>query len=450
MAAMSEAGRRDEGRDCLVVGGGLSGLAAAHELVRSGRSVLVLEATEALGGRARTEWHRGRPVDRGFQAVFRGYRETRRLLRAVGLPRRDLRPVSGGLAVHDGAAWSRLRATPASLARFEGLTPADRARLVRLVAEVAVGPPEAQLEGPEAVSRTEDHLRERGFAEASLDGFFRPFFGSVFLDRDLGHDAAYFRFLLAVLARGGAVIPSDGHGMIAGWTAAAVRRGGGEIALRTRVTALETDADRRRVVAVRTEDGEPLRARQVVLALDPPAARALLAPVDAASAARLPEAAASVTTAAFAMRRPLYRGRLILLNGAPAGADAPRVDLLCQTTNITRPGAGDGPHILLASCVTTGAGGGAAAGEGIEVATAALVRRWAPGYEWSRLAEPIGLFRHPFAQFRPAPGVRAQLPGPRTALDNLILAGDLTLHPSIEGAVASGVRAGGVVDALIP
>jgi uncharacterized protein with NAD-binding domain and iron-sulfur cluster len=46
--------------------------------------------------------------------------------------------------------------------------------------------------------------------------------------------------------------------------------------------------------------------------------------------------------------------------------------------------------------------------------------------------------------------VRRELPGPRTALANLILAGDLTLHPSIEGAVASGVRAAGVVNALTP
>lgn len=433
--------------DCLVVGGGLSGLAAAHELVRFGRSVLLVEAAEGLGGRARTDWHDGRPVDRGFQAVFRGYRETRSLLRAVGLPREDLRPVDGGLAIHDGLVWSRLRATPRSLARFGGLTPADRLRLVRLGAEAMAGAPEGWLAGPEGAVATEEYLRGRGFAEHSLEGFFRPFFGSVFLDRGLGHDAAYFRFLLATLARGGAAIPTDGHGMIAEWVAAAVRRGGGEIRTGTRVVALETSGEERRVAAARTGDGQRLRARHVVLALDPPATRELLAPVDAGSAERLPLQAASVATAAFALREPLYRGRLILLNGARgADRDAPHVDLLCQTTNITRPGAYGGPHILLASSVTTGGG----AGDDLEAATAALVRTWSPGYAWSRLAEPIGRYWHPFAQFRPLPGVRARLPGPRTALDNLILAGDLSLHPSVEGAVAGGVRAAAVVDALIP
>ena len=63
--------------------------------------------------------------------------------------------------------------------------------------------------------------------------------------------------------------------------------------------------------------------------------------------------------AAFALRRPLYRGRSIVLNAATrVDGDGSRVNLLCQTTNITRPGAPDGPHILLATRVTTGGGGG--------------------------------------------------------------------------------------------
>ena len=76
--------------------------------------------------------------------------------------------------------------------------------------------------------------------------------------------------------------------------------------------------------------------------------------------------------------------------------------------------------------------------------------RWAPRYDWAGLAEPIDVYEHPFAQFRPLSGVRRGLPGPRTAIDNLVLAGDVTTHPSIEGAVSSGDRAAGIVDALLP
>ena len=268
----------------------------------------------------------------------------------------------------------------------------------------------------------------------------------MLLDRSLGADPGYFRFLLSMLVRGRAAIPSDGVGMIAEWASAAVRQAGGAVELAAPVVELEMEAAGLRVAAVRTADGRRLSARQVVLAVDAPAARGLLAGVDDAAAARLPQESTSSVTAAFALRLPLYSGRSIVVNAAPGGPGSPRVDLLCQTTNITRPSAPDGPHILLATRVTTGG----APVEGLVEAVGELVGRWAPGFDWEGSAEPIGVHEHRFAALRPLAGVRRGLPGPRTRVENLVLAGDLTAHGSIEGAVESGSRAAGIVDALIP
>lgn len=433
--------------DCIVVGAGLAGLACAHGLIRAGRTVHVLEAGDAPGGRARTDWHRGRPVDRGFQVLFRAYPRTRAFVSAVGIPRRDLRPLSGGAVFIDGRGVNRFGASRTAAIGFRGLSPSDRRRLVRLGASMLTRSPESLLAEDDGGGSAEAFLRARGFSEEALEGFFRPFFGAVLLDRSLGADPGYFRFLLSMLARGPAIIPSDGLGMIAEWASAAVRQAGAVVELGAAATRFETDPAGRRVSAVRTADGRTLSARQVVLAVDAPAARALLEPLDPSAAGRLPQAAASSATAAFALARPLYRGRSVLVNAEPAGTDdRARVDLLCQTTNVTRPGAPDGPHILLATRVLTQGG---SAGDLVED-VGALVGRWAPRFDWAGLAEPIGVYEHPFAQFRPLAGVRRRLPGPRTALENLVLAGDLTTHPSIEGAVASGSRAAGIVDALIP
>ncbi len=444
---MTEPGPPRQELDCIVVGGGIAGLACAQRLAAGGSSVTVLEADEAPGGRARTVWHRGRPVDRGFQVLFRSYPETRGLLKAIGLPRRDLRPIDGGAVfIGDAGETHRLGASKLGALRFGGIGPRDRALLVKLAASVVARPPHALLEPAAAGRSTEDFLRDRGFSAAAIERFFRPLFGVVTLDRSLGADEGYFRFLMSMLARGPAVIPSDGLGMIAEWTSAAVRQAGGVVEFGARVVALETGTDGRRVTSVRTDDGRAFSARNVVLAVEAPVARELLGPLDAAAADHLPREAASSVSAAFALRRPLYRGRSIVLNAAPVVAGSPRVDLLCQTTNITRPGATDGPHILLATRVTTGGGDAG----GLVEAVGDLVRRWAPRFDWAELAEPIGVYEHPFAQFRPLVGVRERLPGARTAVDNLILAGDITTHPSIEGAVSSGVRAAGIVDALTP
>jgi len=435
-----------EGVDCIVVGGGLAGLACAHGLVGAGRSVLVLEAEEAPGGRARTDWHRGRPVDRGFQVLPAGYPATRALLRAIGLPRRDLRPVSGGAVFMNGAENPRFGTSPLATLGFRALPPGDRVRLAKLGASVMTTPPEVLLAGGDEAPSTEAYLVSQGFSEQAMDGFFRPFFGVVLQDRSLAADPGYFRFLLAMLGKGAPVIPSDGMGMIAEWTSAAVRQAGGTVELGVRVEALEPDAAGGRVAAVRTDDGRRLAARHVVLAAEAPAARALLKPLDPAAAARLPTDPASSATAAFALSTPLYRGRTILVNAAARRQDGPRVDLVCQTTNITRPGAPDGPHIVLATTVTTDGG----SADGLVESVGRLMARWAPRFDWAGLAEPIGVYEHAFAQYRPRVGVRRELPGPRTAVENLVLAGDMTTHPSIEGAVWSGTRAAAVVGALLP
>jgi phytoene dehydrogenase-like protein len=435
----------DTVRDVAIVGGGLAGLACARALADAGRSVVVLEAEEDVGGRTRTVWHRGRPVDRGFQTLFRAYPETRRLIRAAGIPRRDLRPVSGGAVFHYGDRTEQLHPSPAGLARFGGLSGADRRRLALLAAQAARDPSECLVATRTEAETTEDYLRDSGFGEDAIEGFFRPFFGVVFQDRSLAADPGYFRFLLGIMTRGPAVIPSDGLGMIAEWTAAGVRQKGGEVRLGARVEAIEADESGARARAVLLEGGERIEARLVVLATEAPATARLLGDLDPETTRRLPESAASSVTAAFALDTPLYSGRVIVLDCAPEPDPAHRVDLVCQTSNVTRPGAVEGPHILLAMRVTTG--GTPAAG--IEEATERLIARWVPGFPFSRVAEHIGTFEERFAQFRPVAGVRVELPGPRTALENVVLAGELTRHPSIEGAVGSGAHAADVAATLL-
>jgi renalase len=53
--------------DVLVIGAGIAGLAAARELQRAGRSVVVLEKSRGLGGRAATRTVHGARVDHGAQ-----------------------------------------------------------------------------------------------------------------------------------------------------------------------------------------------------------------------------------------------------------------------------------------------------------------------------------------------------------------------------------------------
>ena len=53
--------------DVVVIGAGLAGLAAARRLVIAGRQVCLIDASDAVGGRIRTDEVDGLLLDRGFQ-----------------------------------------------------------------------------------------------------------------------------------------------------------------------------------------------------------------------------------------------------------------------------------------------------------------------------------------------------------------------------------------------
>ena len=80
---------------------------------------------------------------------------------------------------------------------------------------------------------------------------------------------------------------------------------------------------------------------------------------------------------------------------------------------------------------------------------ARVAGRWNPGFDWGRHARLAEAVVHPFAQFRVPPGARRALPGPRTRVGNVLLAGDVTHHPSIEGAVQSANVAADIVSELV-
>lgn len=58
------------GPDVLVVG---AGLACAHDLTGAGLGVRVLEASDGVGGRMRSDRHEGFVIDRGFQVFNTSY-----------------------------------------------------------------------------------------------------------------------------------------------------------------------------------------------------------------------------------------------------------------------------------------------------------------------------------------------------------------------------------------
>lgn len=247
-------------RDAVIVGAGLAGLACALELHARGVAFTLLEASDAPGGRLRTDVVDGFRLDRGLHALLTASPEAGRVLDYGAL---DLRPLGRALIVRQNGRFARL-ADP--LRRpGEALDAADGAKLTDLIASITAGPLERVLDEPEVESI--ESLHGRGFSDAAVEGFFRPLLGAMFLDRDLRTSSRMMRFALRMLAEGDAAIPAKGIGEIPA-----------HLAVRLPAGALRTNArvDRIDSGAVTLATGEIVRARQVVVATEGPEACRLL------------------------------------------------------------------------------------------------------------------------------------------------------------------------------
>jgi len=291
------------GRSITIVGAGLAGLAAARTLAEQGHRVAVVEAADRPGGRVASDRIGGFTIDRGFQVYLSAYPEALRFLdlRALGL--RSFLP---GALVWNGtrtAAIAHPLREPFAAAAgiLRGAMPlGDALRMIPFARAALRGP----ADGPGAPSGTTalDRLRAAGISEATIDRFFRSFFGGVFFDRSLGTDASRLDFLLRMFAEGFACVPANGMGEIATQMAAPL---GSAVRTRARVAAL-------RGTTVELEGGERIAADAVILATGAHDLRRFVPD--------LPEIAWRGTVAAwFATPEPAALPRWLVLNGSGRG-----------------------------------------------------------------------------------------------------------------------------------
>ncbi|MFN0057600.1 MAG: NAD(P)-binding protein [Planctomycetota bacterium] len=112
--------------DVLIVGAGLAGLCCGRLLHQRGARFLVLEASDGVGGRVRTDEVAGFRLDRGFQVFLTSYPAAKHVLDYEAL---DLKPfLPGALIRHAGRfheltdPWRRPFAALRS-SRRSGLSP---------------------------------------------------------------------------------------------------------------------------------------------------------------------------------------------------------------------------------------------------------------------------------------------------------------------------------------
>jgi len=316
----------------LIIGAGLSGLACALKLQAAEISFLLLEASDAPGGRVRTDVIDGFLLDRGFQVYLDAYPEAGKIL---DLPALDLRPFSPGALVFHRGKMHRVMDVfrrpgsliPSALAPIGTFSDKLRVALLKWrtyrssLAQIATRPDCATLE----------YLRDFGFSDAMIDVFFRSFYGGIFLERDLRTSSRMFEFTFKMFSAGSATLPARGMGEITR-----------QLAARLPASCLRPYSP---VVSLSPgcatlASGEIITAAHIVVA------------TDAATSARLlpgsfpsPVAWRSVTNLYYTSRKSPINEPIIALNGSGVGL----VNNVCVLSDVSRAYAPPGQHLISVS-----------------------------------------------------------------------------------------------------
>ena len=264
-----------------VVGGGMAGLAAAHELATSGVEVLVLEGSDRLGGKLRLGEVGGLTLDLGAESVLARRPEGLDLIHAVGLDDRVVHPETITASIWTHGA---LRAMPPTVMGI----PADAEALA--TSGIAVMPEPRILPAPDHDVSVAEFVTER-LGRDVLDRLVEPLLGGVYaghtdqlsLRATTPQIAALGDDLVAAAAEHRAAATASGPvfaglaGGVGQLPAAVAGTDGIEVRLSSTVRTATRTAEGWRLTVGPTTDVETIDVDAVIVAAPAPAAARLLA-----------------------------------------------------------------------------------------------------------------------------------------------------------------------------
>ncbi len=194
-----------------IVGAGVSGLIAAKVLEDHGYNPVIIEATDRVGGRVKTDVIEGYQLDHGFQVLLTAYPSAQKYLNYEALELQHFLPgatiLKNGSKKTIGDPLRNLSLLFPTL--FSGIgTFSDKLKILKLNSLLK------KITLPEIFAKAEkttlQYLLDFGFSEAMISHFFKPFFSGIFLETKLETSSRMFEFIYKMFGEGFATLPKAG------------------------------------------------------------------------------------------------------------------------------------------------------------------------------------------------------------------------------------------------
>ncbi len=401
--------------DVVVVGAGLAGLAAARHLSIHGVNVEVLEASDHVGGRVRSDQIDGITMDHGFQVYNTSYPEAARVLDHEAL---DLHQLTAGIGVRLGPNKLARLGDPRKnlMLGLGGLglatgSPLSKARFARYAITAARAPMSELDQRPDVTAL--EALQAAGIDSSLLEKVIRPFLTGVFLEPDLLTSRRFMDVVLRSFVRGAACLPSSGMQAIPEQLHQALPVG--TVRLNCAVAKVNNKS-------VTTVDDGRVAAKLVIVATDPLTAQTLVPGVIAPQGRSVTTWYHLADTAPAALA---FGDSLLLVDAHLNGPVINTVVLTSAVASYANPGQ------VLVSSSTLGLDVSMAAAQGVRDHLARLYGVSTKGWQ------EVGVY--PIAYALPAMEPPFQIQSP-IQIGHVLIAGDHRDSGSIQGAMVSGRR----------
>ena len=194
-----------------IIGAGVSGLIAAKVLEDNGYRPTIIEATDRVGGRVKTDIVDGYQLDHGFQVLLTAYPAAQKYLdfdklalqkflpgasifknteqKIIGDPLRDITLLFSTLSSGIGNFSDKLK-----------ILKLNNSLKKKTLSDIFSNKEQSTL----------SYLRDLGFSSKMITTFFKPFFSGIFLENKLETSSRMFEFVYKMFGEGYATLPKAG------------------------------------------------------------------------------------------------------------------------------------------------------------------------------------------------------------------------------------------------